>query len=154
MTPVRIREATPADWPAVTALLVELGRPDVRVDHEREAQARLAFVAYLGRIDAVALVAEQDGRVTGFLDLEFRGWLNRLTPEAWIPDLIVAEGLRGRGIGGALLERAEELARARGCFGMALESADWRTDAHRFYEAHGWTRIARHFEKDLSQTSA
>jgi GNAT superfamily N-acetyltransferase len=147
---IRVREATPADWPAVAALLADLGRPDVRVDPDREAQGRQDFERYLNRPDAVALVAERDGQVVGFLDIEFRSWLNRATRQAWIPDLVVDAQTRGQGIGGALLTRAEEVARSRGCWGMALESADWREAAHRFYEAHGWQPIAKHFTKDLA----
>jgi hypothetical protein len=32
---------------------------------------------------------------------------------------------------------------------MALESAAWRKEAHRFYESHGWKPVALHFIKDL-----
>jgi GNAT superfamily N-acetyltransferase len=149
---VIIREAARADWPSVAVLLAELGRPDVRVDPNREVQARRTFEEYLTRHDAVALVAEKDGQILGFLDLEFRGWLNKSGPQAWIPDLVVDSRARGQGIGGALLGHAETVARSRGCWGMALESANWREDAHRFYQSHGWQALAQHFVKDLRDT--
>lgn len=148
-TAVQIRESAPADWLAVAGLLAQLGRPDVRGTAE-EAEARRVYERYLERPDTVALVAEDEGQVIGFLDMEFRTWLNFLTPQAWIPDLVVAEDARGRGIGAALLARAEELARARGCWGMTLESATWRERAHAFYVSQGWKEVARSFSRVLT----
>jgi GNAT superfamily N-acetyltransferase len=142
---VRVREATPKDWPAVAALLSELGRPDVRGDGEDPY--RELFADYLRRPDAVALVVEDDGAVVGFVNVEFRSRLNRGTPEAWIPELIVAEGHRSRGAGAALLSRVEDLAAERGCWALSLESANWRTDAHRFYAREGWKDLAAAFHK-------
>ena len=66
-----VREARQEDWPAVAALLAELGRPDV-LGTENEAATRDLFLAYLNRDDAVALVGELDGRVAGFPDMESR----------------------------------------------------------------------------------
>jgi GNAT superfamily N-acetyltransferase len=149
-TAVRIREAASADWPAVAGLLAELGRPDVRETAE-EAKGQQLYERYLGRPDTVALVADDEGRVIGFLDMEFRTWLNFTTPQAWIPDLVVADGARGRGIGSALLARAEEIARSRGCWSMALESATWRERAHAFYVANGWKETGRAFTRLLTE---
>src|SRR5207247_7039109 len=68
---MEVREARGEDWPAVAALLAELGRPDVVGTPEEEASREL-FLRYLERDDAVALVAEDGGQVVGFIDLEFR----------------------------------------------------------------------------------
>ena len=56
-----------------------------------------------------------------------------------MPDLVVAESARGTGAGRALLEEAERRARERGCWGMTLESANWRDSSHAFYEHVGWS---------------
>lgn len=145
----RVREATLHDWPTVAALLAELGRPDVRgTPAEREGQR--IYARYLERPDTVALVAELDGQVVGFMDVELRTWLNFTSPQAWTPDLVVADGARGRGVGGALLARAEEIARDKGCWSMALESATWRERAHAFYRSHGWQETGRAFIKLLT----
>jgi len=144
-----VRHATADDWLAVEALLAELGRPDVRGGADEEA-AREVFLGYLGRDDAVALVAEDGGRVVGFVDMEYRVRLNFTTPQAWVPDLIVTEDGRSRGAGAALLERCEELARERGCWSISLESANWRDRAHAFYRREGWEDLAKSFSKSLS----
>ncbi len=145
---MRIRDATAEDWPRVAALLAELGRPDVLGTDEENA-ARAVFERYLAREDSRALVAEVDGRVVGFVDMDLRNRLNFTTPQAWIPDLIVAEGGRSAGVGAALLARAEEIARAEGCWSMSLESANWRERAHAFYAREGWTDAAHAFTKNL-----
>jgi GNAT superfamily N-acetyltransferase len=109
-----------------------------------------AFANYLERPDTVALVAEDDGSLIGFVDVEFRQRLNFLSRQAWVPDLVVAERARGRGVGRALLEAAEERARERGCWGMSLESASWRLDSHAFYERVGWSPTGRSFTRALA----
>lgn len=141
-----IRGANADDWQAVASLLAELGRPDV-LGTDEEADAREVFRSYVRRPDVVTLVAEENGRVVGFLDMEYRARLNFIAPQAWIPDLIVEEKARSLGIGHALLERAEELARDRGCWGMSLESATWRDRAHAFYVREGWQDTGRAFTK-------
>jgi GNAT superfamily N-acetyltransferase len=146
---VRVREAGPEDWPAIAALLAELGRPEaLGTPHEEEL--RRVFLGYLEREDVVALVAEDEGRVVGFCDLELRVRLNFARPQAWIPDLMVAETARSEGAGGALIRRAEEISRRRGAWGMSLESATWRERAHSFYEREGWAYTGKSFTKPLT----
>lgn len=115
-----------------------------------EPTHRALYESYLERDDATALVALLEGRVVGFMDLEWRQRLGFSSRQAWIPDLIVTARARGRRIGSALLARAEELARGRGCWGMSLESASWRTGSHAFYVREGWTETGKSFTKSLS----
>jgi GNAT superfamily N-acetyltransferase len=146
---ITVREARTEDWPPVAALLAELGRPEA-LGTDLEEGLREVYERYLAHPDAVALVAEVDGRVLGFCDVEFRMRLNFAEPQAWIPDLVVAEAERSRGAGRALLARAEQIARDRGCWGMSLESATWRDRAHAFYVREGWTDSGKAFSKPLA----
>ena len=132
----------------MSALLAELGRPDVR-GLEEEGVHRGRYGDYLARPDTVALVAVEDGDVVGFIDLEFRQRLNFETPQAWVPDLVVAERSRSRGAGKALLAEAMERSRERGCWSLTLESASWRTRAHAFYEREELNNSAASFTKLL-----
>jgi GNAT superfamily N-acetyltransferase len=143
---VSIRKATSSDWPGISALLAELGRPDARGTPDEERHRSL-FETYLERDDVDAFVADQDGHVVGFVNVEYRDRLNRTTPEAWIPELVVDEEKRSAGVGKRLLAETERVARERGCWGLALESATWRKDAHRFYEREGWEHAAKAFIK-------
>jgi GNAT superfamily N-acetyltransferase len=149
MRVVPVRDARPDDWPSVKDLLAELGRPDVREDTD-EPRHREAFERYLERDDTFALVADEDGEIVGFVDVEFRQRLNFLEPQAWVPDLVVAERARGTGAGRRLLEEAERRARERGCWGMTLESANWRDSSHAFYEHVGWTDTGKSFTRAIS----
>ena len=143
-----VREARPGDWPEVSGLLAELGRPDVRGSDEEAARRR--FERYLARDDVAAFVAELDGRVVGFVNVEFRERLNFTTPQAWIPDFIVAEETRSKGVGAALLDRCQRVARERDCWSLTLESASWRERAHAFYERQGLTAAGKAFGVTLA----
>lgn len=130
-----IRRAAAEDFDAVASLLAELGRPALTPDTREEA--RKVYLRHVARPDTDSLVAELDGRVVGFMSLEYRERLNRTRPQAWIPDLIVTESARGLGIGKALLLRGFELARQRGCWSVTLDSGYSRAVAHEVYRAVG-----------------
>ena len=144
-----MREAKPGDWPEVVTLLAALGRPDVR-GTDQEAAASQLFERYLQRPDTEAFVAEMDGRVVGFVNVEFRERLNFSTPQAWIPELIVGEDARSKGAGAALLGKCEAVARERECWSLSLESANWRDRAHAFYLREGMEDLAHAFVKVLT----
>src|SRR4051795_13303515 len=98
---MQVRPITPDDYAAVCSLLAELGRPQVTGDND--VACRAVFDADLADDSTDHLVAvDDDGRAIGFISLQFRRRLNQTTDEAWVPDLIVAETLRGSGVGKAL----------------------------------------------------
>ena len=145
---MKVRSAEPRDFDAVTALLETLGRATV-TDETRD-RCRGIYAAQVSDPTADHLVAENDeGEVVGFCSLHFRKRLNHPTPQAWVPDLIVAEGLRRTGIGQALLEHAEQRAIERGCWDLTLESAHHRREAHRFYADFGMRDAGLYFHKLL-----
>jgi GNAT superfamily N-acetyltransferase len=131
-----VRLAGPGDFDAVTALLEELGRPVV-TDREK---CRQVYERDLQDPEAAHLLAEDgDGQIVGFCSLHFRPRLNQVSPQAWVPDLIVTESARSKKVGYALLSEAVKRAGERGCHHFTLESAHWRKDAHRFYLDFGLT---------------
>jgi GNAT superfamily N-acetyltransferase len=145
---VRVRSAESADFDAVVRLLESLGR--VEVTDETRDRCRSMYESHLADPAADHLVAEdEDGTVVGFCSLHYLERLNYVTPHAWVPDLIVDEPRRSGGVGRALLEEAERRARERDCWLLTLESAHWRKEAHRFYEAFGMTDVAKAFAKAL-----
>lgn len=143
-----IRPARVDDWPQVAGLLVELGR-DVSASAEHNPSYEVLFGGHLAKRESRTLVAEQDGRLVGFLDMEFRQRLGHPRPQGWVNDLVVTEPMRGRGVGSELLAAAEALALKRGCFRLSLETGGWREATHRFYEREGWTDNGKWFVKLL-----
>jgi GNAT superfamily N-acetyltransferase len=140
--------ATPEDWPAVASLLVELGR-GVATGTADDATHGLQFAGHIGQITTVTLVAQLAGEVVGVIDMEYHQRLGDHRPQARVNDLVVTDGVRGRGVGAALLGRAEDLARKRGCFRMALVTAAWREATIAFYEREGFQDYGRWFVKPL-----
>ena len=152
MGTVAVRFARPEDWAAVAGLLVELGR-GVAAGTADDATHQMQFTGHLRRIDSVTLVAEDPGApgvVLGVIDMEYHQRLGDHRPQARVNDLVVTETARGRGAGHVLLTRAEELARKRGCFRMALVTAGWREDSVAFYSKEGWANYGSWFVKPLS----
>jgi GNAT superfamily N-acetyltransferase len=146
---VAIRPARPEDWPAVAGLLVELGR-GVAAGTADDATHRLQFAGHLRRLDNVTLVAEEALGIVGVVDMEYHQRLGDHRPQARVNDLVVTGDVRGSGVGRALLARAEELARKRGCFRMSLVTAAWRDVTLAFYAREGWTDYGAWFVKPLT----
>ena len=157
MSETTVRLARPGDWPAVAGLLVELGR-GVAAGTADDATHQLQFAGHIRQIERVTLVAEVAGDVVGgvvgMIDMEYHQRLGDHRPQARVNDLVVTSSARGRGAGTALLSRAEELARRRGCFRMALVTAAWRRDALAFYERGGWESYGAWFVKRLTDDVA
>ena len=81
--------------------------------------------------DPFALTARRDGRVIGV----GTGWTG--LGVAYLSELLVADDVRGQGVGSHLLASFESLAARRGSRRLALRT-DAAGDAVRFYERHGW----------------
>ena len=150
MSDVTVRLARPQDWPAVAGLLVELGR-GVAEGTAGDPTHQMAFAGHIRQIEHVTLVAcGPEGDVLGVIDTEYHQRLGDHRPQARVNDLVVTASARGGGVGRALLSRAEELARKRGCFRMALVTAAWRDDTIAFYEREGWANFGEWFVKPLT----
>jgi predicted N-acetyltransferase YhbS len=142
---VRIREAGPADAPAVSALLTELGYPE---DLARVA----ARVEELGRDPAsLLLVAEADGDVVGLVSATTIPLLHEDGRWCRLSALVVTEKRRRGGAGRRLVEEVEARARTRGCRYLEVTSGERpeRAAAHAFYEALGLEQVSKRYLKEL-----
>lgn len=129
-----IRNARNYDAPALAELCGQLGYPATR----QQIVARLAAIETdaAGRV----LVAEDaEGRVVGWLHVAQQA---RLIDDevAEILGLVVAESMRGSGVGAGLLRAAEAWARERGIAQLRVRSRVERERAHGFYERAGYRR--------------
>jgi GNAT superfamily N-acetyltransferase len=146
---MNVRPAQEEDFGTVTRLLEQLGRPVVSV--RTRADCKQIFGEQLADPNTEHLVAVTDrDMIVGFCSLHFRSRLNRPDPQAWVPDLIVDDARRGRGTARLLLAAAEERARERGCFELAVESDSYsRNEAELLYTFAGMEEAGKAFRKAL-----
>ena len=138
MSDVTVRMAAPADWAGGRRHCSSSSAVAWRPARREDPTHRQSFAGHLRQLGNVTLVAELDGEVVGVIDMEYHQRLGDHRPQARVNDVVVTERARGAGVGTALLGRAEELARKRGCFRMALVTASWREASIAFYRREGW----------------
>jgi GNAT superfamily N-acetyltransferase len=158
--PLAIRAYDPArDAEALRVCFVELQDYERRLEPEAPAGEAIAD-AYLARMhgrcaswDGRVFVAEQDAMLVGFACV----W-GRVPPQepdespehyAYVSDLVVLPPWRGRGVGQALLERAESHARAVGAPWLGIGVMAENGDARRLYERLGFAPYHVEMKKPL-----
>jgi GNAT superfamily N-acetyltransferase len=124
-----IRGAVTQDSPALAELSGELGYPA----EPDEIEGRLVSLPP----DDDVWVATIDGTVVGWVHCSVRRTLV-VEPHLEILGNVVGERWRGRGVGRALMARAESSARDRGVSVIRVRSAGHRDSAHAFYRAVGY----------------
>jgi len=146
---VRIRPIALADVTSAS-LVIQGGSLTPEVEDELNVDAYWAAVEETRRRQGDILVADVDGEVVGvcqvmvFPHFQHTGGLC-----AELESVHVRADLRGHGIGGLMLDAAEVLAREQGCYRVQLTSRNVRSDAHRFYAAHGFEQTSQGFKKSL-----
>ena len=96
------------------------------------------------------LVALEGGVVLGVCQvIIFRHFQHTGGWCAELESVYVRSDRRGQRIGAALLDTAENLARAAGCYRVQLTSRNVRRDAHRFYLTHGYEQSSQGFRRAL-----
>lgn len=123
------RAATVADLPPLLVLHHALFRSSYLKDSD--------FEAALAAEDRRVLVAEVDGRIAGYLHAKD----DRAEDEVYVDYLGVDEGLRGRGLGGALLREAIAWGRRLGRRKASLTVREDRPVALRLYERAGFRQV-------------
>ncbi|WP_284615464.1 GNAT family N-acetyltransferase [Aquabacterium humicola] len=123
------RAATVADLPPLLALHHALFRSSYLKDSD--------FEAALAAEDRRMLVAVVDGRIAGYLHAKD----DPAEDEVYVDYLGVDEGLRGRGLGGALLREAIAWGRGLGRRKASLTVREDRPVALRLYERAGFRQL-------------
>jgi N-acetylglutamate synthase-like GNAT family acetyltransferase len=146
-----IRAATAEDAPALGRLLTQLGYPT----EAAEVPERLEKL--YSRPGTAVLVADRRGETVGCVTVHLFQSLHVSEPVAWLTTVVVDETTRGKGVGSALVKRAEEWAIRHGALRMSLTSALRRKEAHEFYKArdyeHTGVRLTKIFAKDASRSA-
>lgn len=133
-----IRLATPADLPALCALLDQLFAQETEFTPDRAAQTRgltaIIADAQVGEI----LVAVEEGRVRAMVNLLYTVSTALGARVALLEDMVVDAGARDAGLGSALLAAAIAHAEGRGCRRITLLTDGDNQAAQRFYRRHGF----------------
>ena len=134
-----LRAATPADVPALIALMRELAEFE-RLTHLFAATEALVHDALFGpRANAEALVAQAGDALVGYA-LYFHNFSTFVGRRGlYLEDLYVQPAWRGSGTGKALLQRLAALAVERQCGRFEWTVLDWNQHAIQFYEKMGAT---------------
>ncbi len=106
------------------------------------ARARAFLEARLVRTESAILVASAPGSdaLAGFCQL-YPTWCSiAAAPIFVLSDLFVTEGSRRAGIGRALMEAAQDVARDAGAARIDLSTARTNARAQALYESIGWRR--------------
>jgi ribosomal protein S18 acetylase RimI-like enzyme len=156
---IQIRGYDPGDAPQVERCIAELQSFECGIEPNRAEPALVAapYLAHLlqqcQELDGAIFVAETDGAIVGFVCVFARldsGALIEADPEyAYISDLVVLPAHRGRGIGRALLGRAEEFAARQGAAVLKVDVLAANGGARAVYRAAGFQENEIRLQKRL-----
>ncbi|HIX25334.1 MAG TPA: GNAT family N-acetyltransferase [Candidatus Lachnoclostridium avicola] len=139
-----VRPAEPEDREAVYGLMCQLENQELPKEGFDEIYGEI-----LGDGHFCSLVYDRGGRAEAFVNMRMEGQLHHGGPVAEILELVVADGLRGQGIGEILFWEACRQAEEKGCMCLDLTSGRQRTGAHRFYERQGMKKSHFKFTMEL-----
>jgi N-acetylglutamate synthase-like GNAT family acetyltransferase len=131
---MQIRRAQPADASAIGALYALLvpGDANISVVPERIAALQMDPHNHL-------LVAEIDGSLSGSVFLTIcLDPMYGFQPYGVLENIIVLPAARRSGIGAALMNAVERMARDAHCTKLMLLSSQARSEAHRFFQRGGF----------------
>ena len=109
----------------------QLGYPSSK----EEVRSRLGRLQESG--NDIVFIATLDGSIVGWIHVFYTLRLET-GPFCEIGGLVTEELHRGRGIGRALVRRAEHWVREKGCLELRVRSNVVRAGAHRFYTDYGF----------------
>lgn len=132
---IEVRKARLEDW----AMIDQLGQEVLGYEIDQAfSRSRLAVV--LSKPANQLFVAFVAGEPAGYIHLQDYD-VTYAIPYKNILGLAVFEHFQRQWVGQALIEAAEDFARADGAGGIRLNSGEGRYGAHLFYEAAGYERV-------------
>ncbi len=135
-----LREAAAADVPRILAFIRALAEYEREPDQVVLTEEELLRDGFGGVPRFFCLLAEYDGVEAGFA-LYFPIYSTWRGPSIHLEDLFVHPGMRGKGVGKALLTRVAATALAQGCRRLQWDVLEWNTTAIAFYESLGAYRM-------------
>jgi len=130
---MKIEKMNIDDLSSVVSLVEQLGYPNAIEDLESrfsEIQNHPNYVLFVAK--------SSSGKAVGYVQVNRELHTLVAAPRAEIAALVVDQFERSKGIGAALLKRAEEWARENQLPLIRIRSNVKRSDAHRFYQKNGY----------------
>lgn len=141
---MKLRDATPADVPELSRLLDDLFsiEQDFQPNTENQERGMLLLLQHPDR--GCIKVAEEGGRIIGMVSAQLVISTAEGGPSAWVEDMVVCDGQRGKGVGRALLDSLTDWARSKGATRAQLLVDLDNEPALGYYQHLGWqtTRLA------------
>ncbi|HET6596597.1 MAG TPA: GNAT family N-acetyltransferase [Anaerolineales bacterium] len=156
---MKIRQATPADSLVLSSLCKDVQslhaehHPDVFKAPESEDFATSFFEEALADLTIRIFVAENEEQALGYILC--KSVEREESPFIYarrylmIDQIGVRPMARGQGVGVALIQRAEELAKELGVPRIQLDSWDFNVRAHAFFEKQGFQKFMFRFWRVL-----
>lgn len=143
-----IREYRPEDYTQVEDCFIELQEFERRLEPRRIEGTIVAgkYLQYMfdkcAQTQGQVFVLEAREKIVGFVSVwakvKVNGLVNKESEVAYVSDLIVNAADRGQGWGRALLQRAEDYARAAGATTLSIGVLAENTGARRLYTNFGF----------------
>lgn len=128
-----IREYDSLDFEGLSVLLFD----NYKATIDKETLER----EYLGDDKSIMIAYdEENNKVVGCAFIEIQKDYIRPRKIIYVTYVAVDKNLRGNGIGRLIMNCAEEVCRKEDCQAIEFTSADYRTEAHAFYEYLGYTK--------------
>jgi ribosomal protein S18 acetylase RimI-like enzyme len=146
---VKLIQAKMTEAKSIIELQAQLDRPLPKNKHQIRKFQQLVK-DYIRLKDSRGIIlATSNSKVIGMVSYILIDRLNQPLSELWIPELVVTNEYRNRGIGKRLVQKCESIARRNKCYRIRLESRNDRIDSHDFYKKIGFSQMALAFEKKL-----
>jgi len=147
MDDVIIRESVSQDISDILSLLYELGRPKPK-NSDIDSFEKLV-TQYITDSDKQILVAIDKSKIVGMISMMFLPRLNRITPEMYIPELVVLKKYQNHRIGKKLINQCITISKDKKCHRIRLESGNIRQESHQFYKHLGFEQSSLSFTLNL-----
>jgi GNAT superfamily N-acetyltransferase len=135
---MQITTASTEDIPELVELLSVLFSQEAEFRPNADAHVRGLSRIIADADIGVIVVAKQQGRVIGMVNILFTVSTALGEKVGLLEDMVISPARRGEGIGSALLSWSIEHARRLGCARLTLLTDKGNENARRFYERHGF----------------
>jgi len=152
---MKIRKAIATDRLLLSSLCVDVQRlhaenhPEIFKLPQSDDFATSFFDEILADSTTRIYIAEEEQRAIGYIFCKLferpEGSFTYANRFLQIEHISVHPEAQRHGVGTALIEQAEKLAKELGVTKIQLNSWDFNTKAHTFFETHGFTKIEHRF---------